>query len=89
MADALYTGLTLDVRQVPESSVETDPSGNKVTQRLPGFLEIGVWLDGAWVVVQRFKAPGILADIKRAQDAKASQPQQDAEQTAATDTPQQ
>lgn len=69
MSETLYTGLTLDLRRVPDYSSEEDANGNKVTVELPGFLELGVTLDGAWVTVQRFKAPGILADIERSKAA--------------------
>lgn len=81
MGDALATGLTLSMRQVTESSVETDAAGNKYTQELPGFLELGVEVDGAWWTVARRKAPGFLADIERAKQNASSA------DSSATDAP--
>ena len=72
MPTDLASNLTLQLRQVNESSVETDADGNKYTQELPGFLELGVVVDGAWWTVARRKAPGFLADIERAKAAAAA-----------------
>jgi hypothetical protein len=65
-----HTELQLFGRQVFEYSVEADDAGNKSTQTLPGFYEIYTQIDGVDVVIDRRKAPGLLADIARAQKAK-------------------
>src|SRR5438045_8918671 len=72
-----HDNLSLFGRQVFEYSVETDASGNKVTETLPGFYEIYTQVDGVDVVLDRRKAPGLLSDIakvKRAQDAGTPTP---------------
>lgn len=83
MSETLYTGLTIDVRRIPDASTEVDGNGNKQQVELPGFLEYGVNLDGHFQVLFRTKAPGTLADIARAKQAQAdyqaSQPTQPSE----------
>lgn len=84
MSETLYTGLTIDVRRIPDASTEVDGNGNKQQVELPGFLEYGVNLDGHFQVLFRTKAPGTLADIARAKQAQAdyqaSQPVQTSDQ---------
>lgn len=60
------------VRQVTEQAFERDAAGAYAKEvTLPGFLELCVDVNGvAWVVARR-KAPGLLADIQRANDQQA------------------
>ena len=68
----LYTGLPLEVRHVPDYSTETGDEGVKVQVQLPGFLEFGVTLDGAWVPLLSQKAAGTFEKIARAKKAAAA-----------------
>lgn len=74
MADTLYTGLTVDVRQVKDSSVELTPDGEKYVAELPGFIQFGVTVGGVWVTLLQIKAPGLLADIERAKSPQPAPP---------------
>jgi hypothetical protein len=61
----------LYVRQVKETSFERDASGAYTKQTdLPGFLELCVDVNGATWIVDRRKAPGLLADIERAKESQ-------------------
>jgi hypothetical protein len=73
MAGYLYTDLTVQVRHVPDYSVELDAAGRPVEQELPGFIELGVILDGVFVPLERRKASGLLADIERSRAQQAQQ----------------
>lgn len=86
--DFLYSGLAVNVRHVPDSSLETDAQGNRYSQELPGFIEFGVDLDGHFEVIARRKAAGMFADIERvkqrAQSEQSSAPQGEQSTSAAT-----
>jgi hypothetical protein len=73
MTDTTFTVGAPYVRQVKEQSYELGPSGayDQLTD-LPGFIELCVDVNGVPWVVARRKAPGLLADIQRAQDAAAA-----------------
>jgi hypothetical protein len=62
-------GLTVEVRQVPDFSVEIDANGQKTIETLPGMLQVGVVLEGVFVPLLERKAAGLLADIAAAKAA--------------------
>lgn len=73
------------VRQVTEQAFERDAAGAYAREvTLPGFIELCVDVNGVPWVVARRKAPGLLADIQRANDQQAqtaaAQPQPQATQ---------
>ena len=72
MTDITLTASAPYVRQIVETSKETDSAGNVSQVELPGFLELCVDVNGAPWVIARRKAPGLLADIAR--DAAAAPP---------------
>jgi hypothetical protein len=65
MSDTSFTTSAPYVRQVFETSKETDSNGVVSQVELPGFLELCVDVNGVPWVVARRKAPGLLADIAR------------------------
>ena len=65
MTDITLTASAPYVRQIVETSKETDSAGNVSQVELPGFLELCVDVNGAPWVIARRKAPGLLADIAR------------------------
>lgn len=74
MTDITLTAGSPYVRQVFESSKETDANGNVTPVELPGFLELCVDVNGAPWVIARRKAPGLLADIARVAAAQPPPP---------------
>lgn len=72
MGDYIHTGLTLSVKHVPDVSIEQ--TGDKTFEKvpLPGIVEIGVEVDGAWIPLFRDKAPRLLKKIARAKAAAAA-----------------
>lgn len=66
-----WTSLPLSARHVEEDAVEIGPDDVKQAIKLPGFVEIGTYIEGVWVPFVRRKAPGLLADIERAKKAAA------------------
>ncbi|PYO44588.1 MAG: hypothetical protein DMD33_02620 [Gemmatimonadetes bacterium] len=66
MSDYLYSNLPVHVRHLPDQSVETDANGINHVVELPGFVEIGVEIEGHFRPLAKFKAAGLLADIERA-----------------------
>ena len=66
MSDLTLTTSALYVRQIHETSNETDANGVVSQVELPGFLELCVDVNGVPWVIGRRKAPGLLADIARA-----------------------
>lgn len=70
MADDNFTVGTPYVRQVTESHFERDAAGAYAKEvELPGFLELVVDVNGAEWVIARRKAPGLLTDMQRVNDA--------------------
>ena len=65
MSDPTFTTSAPYVRQIHETSRETDLNGVVSQVELPGFLELCVDVNGVPWVVARRKAPGLLADIAR------------------------
>ena len=65
MTDLTFTVSAPYVRQIHETSNETDANGVVSQVELPGFLELCVDVNGVPWVVARRKAPGLLADIAR------------------------
>ena len=78
MADAELTTLQFVGRRVPDYSVETDESGHKYKQELPGTYEVGFMLEGVFRPIYTMKAAGLLADIERAKRAADAAPPADA-----------
>jgi hypothetical protein len=75
MADDKFTVGAPYVRQVTEPHFERDAAGAYAKEvELPGFLELVVDVNGAPWVVARRKAPGLLTDIQRVNDAAKSKP---------------
>ena len=69
MTDLTLTTSAPYVRQIHETSRETDANGVVSQVELPGFLELCVDVNGVPWVIARRKAPGLLADIARAATA--------------------
>lgn len=69
MSDYTHTGLEVVGRHLPDSSLEDDGNGNKVSVPLPGMYQIGVEVDGVFVPLAERKAAGLFADIERAKAA--------------------
>ena len=65
MTDVTLTTSAPYVRQIHETSNETDSNGVVSQVELPGFLELCVDVNGVPWVVARRKAPGLLADLAR------------------------
>lgn len=65
---------TLYVEHQPDSTSELDANGVKQHSELPGFLEIGVLVDGVKVALHSLKAGSLLPkiDAARAKAASAS-----------------
>lgn len=81
MADSSFTVGTPYVRQITEQAFERDAAGAYAKEvELPGHLELVVDVNGAPWVIARRKAPGLLADMQRANER---QTQADAEQARA------
>lgn len=72
MSEYTYTNLKVVGKHEPEHSTELDAYGNKEQVELPGFITIGVELEGVFVPLVQRKAAGLLADIERAKSKSAS-----------------
>ena len=64
----------LEVRHLPDYSYEPNASGGKDKTELPGFIEIGVPVDGHFVVLAREKAQPIFEGIERAKQTTQDTP---------------
>ncbi len=84
MTDSEFQSLTLVGRHVPDYSTETDSSGNKFQQELPGMFEVGFQSQGVFRPIYTLKAAGLLADVER---AKQEQPDAQPAPTEATPSP--
>ena len=72
--DKTWTGLALEARHVPEYHDPDKPYPHDTQDPVTGFIDFGTTIDGVFVILLRRKAPGLFADIKRAQaDAPAQQ----------------
>lgn len=49
MTDYLHTNGKIVVKHVPDYSMENGPDGNKVNVELPGHVEIGAVIGGAFI----------------------------------------
>jgi len=56
----------LEVRHVPEPDETYDPAAYDNPNHVTGFVDIGVTVDGVFVILARRKAAGLFADIERA-----------------------
>ena len=82
MTDTPFDTLQLAGRRVPDYSWETDASGVKFQEELPGTYEVGFVHEGVFRAIVSFPAAGLLADIER---AKQNAP--DETPAPASDTP--
>lgn len=74
MSERKFSTPKLYVDHEPDSSNETDANGVKYSAALPGFLEIGVVIDGVKVPLTRRKAGALLPAFDEAKaQAKASE----------------
>jgi hypothetical protein len=66
---------SLEARHVPEPDETYDPAAYDRADHVTGFIDIGVTVDGVFVILTRRKAPGLVADIalKKAEDAQTAQ----------------
>lgn len=60
MSDRKFGTPKLYINHEPESSTEVDGNGAKYQAALPGFLEIGVEVDGVQIPLTRRKAGALL-----------------------------
>lgn len=75
MADKYaYTGLEVVARHEPEAHYETDANGMRQQVELPGFITLGVLIDGHFVGIGRYHAAEVHEGIARAQSQDAEQP---------------
>jgi hypothetical protein len=63
---------SLEVRHVPEPDETYDPAAYDDPNHVTGFIDIGVEVNGVFVVLVRRKAAGLVADIERAQQTGPS-----------------
>lgn len=61
-----WTGLSLEARHVPDAHDPNRPYPHDTDNPVTGFVDIGTVIDGVFVTLQRRKAPGLFADIARA-----------------------
>lgn len=87
MSDHLYTNVPVHVRHIPEpgsgpfsNADDARRAGYDTVNPVTGVVQVGVEIDGHFLVLLERKAPGVLADVKRAKQAQAEQQQQQAEQ---------
>jgi len=67
MADEYkYTDLRLVARHDPEQHYETDANGMRQQIELPGFITVGVLIDGHFVGLGRYHAAEVAEGIERA-----------------------
>jgi hypothetical protein len=74
VTDASFDTLTLAGRRVPDYSWETDASGVKFQEELPGTYEVGFLHEGVFRPIVSFPAAGFLADVERAKQAAKDAP---------------
>ena len=73
MTDQPFDTLEFVGRRVPDYSWETDQSGVKFQEELPGTYEVGFVHEGVFRAIVSFPAAGLLADIERAKAAADSE----------------
>lgn len=71
MGDYLYSSVPVVVLHVPDSSMEIGPDGNRVNVELPGHVEIGVNVGGAFIPLAKM---GKARFDKKLAAAQANQP---------------
>lgn len=80
MSERKFGTPKLYVSHEPESSTEVDANGAKYQAVLPGFLEIGVEVDGVRIPLSRRKAGALLPAIDEAKGkSKSDTPDADAD----------
>lgn len=65
------TGAKLYVEHQPESHRSVNSDSTVTEAELPGFVEVGVEVNGARIKLARIKAGGFLADVERAKASKS------------------
>lgn len=66
MADNEYTVSGLEVRHVPDFSMEQGPDGNRQRVELPGHHVIGALVNGAFVPLAKIGAARLAKHVERA-----------------------
>jgi hypothetical protein len=64
--DYKYTGLEVVARHEPETHYETDANGMRQQVELPGFITVGVLVDGHFLGLGRYHASEVAEGIERA-----------------------
>jgi len=73
-AQSLSIG-SLEARHVPEPDETYDPAAYDDPNHVTGFVDIGVQVNGVFVILARRKAAGLFADIERAHKTGPSAPE--------------
>jgi len=66
MPDYIYSNLPVHARHVPELGHKEGSHDPHEMVELPGYIEIGVEIDGHFLVLFRKHTAGLLKDIQRA-----------------------
>ena len=89
MSDNLYENLPVHLRHVPEPGSgpfehadAARAAGYDTINPVTGVIQVGVEVNGHFLVLFERKAPGVLADIKRAQQQQQQQAEQQQTQQA-------
>lgn len=69
MADNEYGTPSLEVRHVPDYTVEDTGYGQKERRELPGHVHVGVVIGGVFKPLAKFGKAGLDADIERAKQS--------------------
>ena len=78
MADEYkYTDLQLVARHDPEPHYDTDANGIRREVELPGFVTVGVLVDGHFLGLGRYHASEVFEGIDRAKSQTQDEPPQD------------
>lgn len=72
MSDYLHKSVGVVVKHVPDYSMETGPDGNKVKLELPGHVEIGVDVGGAFIPLAKMGKARFDKKVEQAKSAKSS-----------------
>ena len=82
MGDYLFQNLPVHLRHIPEPGTDgldtidkAREAGYDTPNPVTGVIQVGVEIHGHLVPLMERKAPGVLSDIKRAQQAQGQQQQ--------------
>lgn len=70
MSEYLHKNVGVVVKHVSDYSMETGPDGNKVQLELPGHVEIGVVVDGAFIPLAKMGKARFDKKVAMAKSAK-------------------